>query len=133
MADRSLWFESHLFADASGRRARAAAERLGDEVHARILGVGDRLAATSAAVAQQFYRHAAAMWQTLGADDFGRWVGLGQDLLTVDPANRDTALAFFSVTPKAVASGGIVELAAWCAIGRRLAAVSRRLGVTFFE
>jgi hypothetical protein len=131
--NRSLWFESHLFADRAGRRARLAAERLGADIHEQILTLGDQLAATSAAVAQQFYRHAAAVWLALGAEDFGRWVGLGQDLLTVEPANRDAALAYFSVVPKAVARGGIAALAAWSTIGRDLAAVSRRLGAIFFE
>jgi len=130
---RSLWFESHLFADPAGRRARVAAEQLGTDVHEQILAVGDQLATTSAAVAQQFYRHAAAVWQAVGANDFARWADGGQELLTVEPANRDAALAYFSVTPKAVARGGIAELAAWCAIGRELTLVSRRLGATFFE
>src|SRR5438105_860161 len=118
MAERSVWFESHLFADPAGRRARAAAARLGADVHEQILAAGDLLAVTPAAVAQQFYRHAAAVWTSVGAEDFARWVGLGKDLLTVEPANRDAALAYFSVTPKAVHSAGIATLAAWCAIGR---------------
>jgi nitric oxide reductase NorD protein len=133
MADRSLWFESHLFGDPAGRRARALAARLGADVHAQILAIGDHLAATSAAVAQQYYRHAAAVWQALGAEDFRRWAGLGTDLLTVEPANRDAAQAFFSVPPRAVRCGGVAALASWCAIGRELAAVSRRLGAAFFE
>src|SRR5689334_14203649 len=116
MTDRFLWFESHLFADRAGRRAGEAAERLGAETHEHILIAGDRLAATSAAVAQQFYRHAAAVWHGLGADDFARWVALGQDLLAVEPPNRDAALAYFSVAPKAVAAVGVAGLSAWCAV-----------------
>ncbi len=132
-ATRSLWFESHLFADRAGRRARTAATQLGAAAHEQILVAGDQLAATSAAVAQQFYRYAAAVWQAVGADDFTGWVNRGQDLLTVEPANRDAALAYFSVPPAAVARAGSAALTAWCGIGRELAAVSRRLGATFFE
>jgi nitric oxide reductase NorD protein len=133
MADRSLWFESHLFADRRGRRARADCEQLGAQAHEVILAAGDRLASTSPVVAQQFYRHAAAAWQAFGADDFARWVDLGVALLTSEPAQRDSALAYFCVAPKALARGGLERLEAWCAAGVRVAAVSRKLGATFFE
>jgi nitric oxide reductase NorD protein len=133
MPDRSLWFESHLFADRAGRRAREAGERLGPSIHEQILAAGDRLAAASPAVAQQFYRHAAAVWQTSGPDTFDRWLAFGQDLLGDEPSHRDAALAYFSVTPKAVASAGINHLSAWCATGKRVATVSRKLSAAFFQ
>ncbi len=133
MADRSLWFESHLLADRIGRRAHAAAERLGPETHERILSAGDRLAAVSPAAAQQFYRRAAAVWQALGPADFDGWFELGHDLLLNEPSQRDAALAYFSVAPKAVASAGLDRLGDWCAIGKRVGAMSRKLGAVFFE
>ena len=131
--NRSLWFESHLFADRAGRRAREAGERLGPQIHEPILAAGDRLAAASPAVAQQFYRHAAAVWEVIGADEFDRWLVFGQDLLGSEPSHRDAALAYFSVTPKAVASAGIQRLSAWCATGKRVAVVSRKLSAAFFH
>jgi nitric oxide reductase NorD protein len=130
---RSLWFESHLFADRAGRRARVACERLGAPVHERILQAGDRLASASPAVAQQFYRQAPGIWLAVGAEDFDRWTDLGRNLLTNDVAHRDAALAYFSVAPKAVARAGLARLAAWCALGKRLATISRKLGAAFFE
>jgi nitric oxide reductase NorD protein len=133
MTDRSLWFESHLFADRAGRRAREAGERLGPQIHEQILAAGDRFAAASPAVAQQFYRHAAAVWHALGPDGFGRWLVFGQDLLSSEPSHRDAALAYFSATPKAVADAGILRLSAWCATGKRVAVLSRKLGAAFFQ
>ena len=133
MADRSLWFEAHLFADRAGRRAREACERLGPQIHELILAAGDRLAAASPAVAQQFYRHAAAVWAAIGPDEFDRWLAFGQDLLGGEPSHRDAALAYFSVTPRAVASAGIPRLSAWCATGKRVAVVSRKLSAAFFH
>src|SRR5262245_39578687 len=131
MAERSLWFESHLFADRAGRRAREACEQLGPDVHEKILVAGDRLAGVSAAVAQQFYRHAAAVWRALGPGDFDRWFGLGHELLANEPSHRDAALAYFSVAPRVVAAAGVARLAAWCEIGAHVAAISRKLGATF--
>jgi nitric oxide reductase NorD protein len=132
MSERSLWFESHLFADRTGRRAREACEQLGPGVHGQILAAGDRLARVSAAVAQQFYRHAAAAWRAFGAVDFERWFMLGHGLLAGEPAHRDAALAYFSVSPKGAAAAGIGRLALWCETGMRVATVSRKLGATFF-
>jgi nitric oxide reductase NorD protein len=131
--ERSLWFESHLFADRAGRRAREACERLGPQIHEEILAAGDRLAAVSPAVAQQFYRHAPAVWEAIGADEFERWLAFGQDLLGNEPSHRDAALAFFSVTPKAVARAGMQRLSAWCATGKRVATLSRKLSAAFFQ
>ena len=133
MADRSLWFESHLLGDRAGRRARAACARLGAATHEQMLRIGDQLASTSSAVAQQFYRNAAPVWDALGPDDFTRWVALGEGLLTTEPGLRDAALAFFSVAPTTIARAGIHALTSWCATGRRVAVVSRRLAASFFE
>jgi nitric oxide reductase NorD protein len=133
MADRSLWFESHLLADRAGRRARQACEHLGPEIHQRILSAGDRLAKSSPAIAQQFYRHAADVWRAVGEPDFERWLQLGT-ALTEDPgATRDAGLAYFSVPARALARAGTDRLHAWCTAGRDVATVSRKLGATFFE
>jgi nitric oxide reductase NorD protein len=133
MSQRALWFESHLFADRAGRRARTACEQLGAQTHETILAAGDRLAAASVSVAQQFYRHAAGVWQTVGARDFDAWLRLGQDLLTGNPPSGDAALAYFSVTPRALSRVGLAGVTAWCATGKSVTAVSRKLGETFFE
>ncbi len=130
---RALWFESHLFGDREGRRAHAAAERLGPQAHTTILAVADRLATASPVVAQQFYRCAWAVWTVLGAESFARWADLGCALLTHDLALRDAALAYFSVRPRALARMGLDRLQTWCEAGARVAAVSRKLGAVFFE
>jgi nitric oxide reductase NorD protein len=136
MTERSLWLDARLLAERAGRRARAAAEQLGARVHDAILVVGDDLAAASPAVAQQFYRHAAAVWRSCGAEDFARWVALGRELLRTEslsspPEQRAAALAYFSVAPAAVAQAGIARMAAWCDLSRRVATASRKLGATF--
>jgi nitric oxide reductase NorD protein len=110
-----------------------AAERLGPAVHGTILVAGDRLAAASPVVAQQFYRRAAVAWETFGAQGFSRWVNMGYTLLTSEPALRDAALAYFSVPPKALARAGLERLGAWCDAGVRVSARSRKLGAVFFE
>lgn len=133
MADRSLWFESHLFADRAGRRARAAAERLGPAVHETILAAGDRLATASPVVAQQYYRRAAAVWQVFGAQGFGRWLEMGHALLTREPALRDAALAYFGVESRGLGRIGLDRLRGWCDIGVHVSAASRKLGAVFFE
>ena len=73
------------------------------------------------------------MWQAVGPDDFDRWLVFGQDLLGNEASHRDAALAYFSVAPKAVASAGIEHLSAWCATGKRVAVVSRKLSAAFFQ
>lgn len=133
MSTRALWFESHLFADRGGRRARAACAALGSVVHEHILAIGDRLARESAIVAQQFYRNAPALWQAVGAADFERWVALGEALLSGEGAHRDAALAHFSVAPNVVAECGVAGLESWGNMARSLAKRSRRLAATFLE
>jgi len=133
MSTRSLWFEAHLLADPAGRRARRAGEALGETVHEQILAGGDRLAKESAIVAQQFYRHAAAVWQAVGADDFATWMGLGESQLSGEAANREAALAHFSVAPKVVAQCGVAALARWNDLARSIGKSSRRLAATFLE
>jgi hypothetical protein len=128
---RSLWFESHLFADRAGRRARDACQRLGSDVHDEILARGDRLATLSPNIAQQYYKSAAGIWQATGGDGFKRWFDLGFDLLTAEAMPRDAAMAFFAMSAKTTTSAGLDRLAAWCVLGKQVAAVSRKLGATF--
>lgn len=129
---RSLWFESHLFSDRAGRRARDAAERLGAAIHERILANGDRLATLSATIAQQYYKNAAAVWEAAGAADFERWFDLGYGLLTEHQTPRDAAAAYFSLPAKIVTAAGLPKLTEWCLLGSQLARISRKLAGTFF-
>lgn len=131
MSTRALWFESHLLSEPAGRRAQRAAEALGKEVHEYLLSTGDQLAKDSAIVAQQFYRQAAATWQMLGRADFEIWTSLGMAQLSGDSANRDAALAIFSVPPKVLGQCGMESLRSWDELARTIAKSSRRLAATF--
>jgi nitric oxide reductase activation protein len=133
MTQRALWFESHLLSDPAGRRARADCERLGEQAHRRILGEGDRLAAASPVVAQEFYKRAAAAWRAFGEAGFKRWVDLGGDLLALETGQRDAALAFFSVSARALATVGVDRLADWAAAAVEIAAESKRLSAVFLQ
>ena len=130
---RSLWFENHLLSDRAGRQARADGERLGSEIHEQILARGDRLAITSATVAQQYYRRAPALWQQLGPEGFARWAALGESLLNPQQPNREAALAFFSLTPAAVGRAGLERLQHWSDLAAGIAARARKLGAGFLE
>lgn len=130
---RGVWLGSHLLDDSEGAAAHAACEALGADAHAHLLQVGDRLAATSAVLAQRYYRRAAAAWAAWGADGFARWVGLGEQLATGEPSSRDGAMAYFALAPLAFGRDGLETAAAWCALGRELAATSNKLAATFFR
>lgn len=132
-AFRSVWLGSHLLDDPTGAAAHAAAQALGSAVHARLLEVGDGLAAISAVLAQRYYRQAAAVWTAYGAEAFERWVALGESLATVEPTSRDAAMAFFAVTPAGFGRGGLATAADWCALGHALAATSPKLAAIFFR
>ncbi len=130
---RGVWLGSHLLDDPDGAAAHAAAQALGPAVHARLLADGDRLAAVSAVLAQRFYRRAAQVWTAFGTDGFERWLALGERLATDEPLCRDGAVAFFTVSPAAFGRGGLETAAAWCALGRELAATSGKLAAIFFR
>src|SRR6185369_9906698 len=130
---RSVWLGSHLLNDATGAAAHAEAQALGPSVHARLLEVGDRLAASSAVLAQRYYRRAAAAWRTFGPEGFARWLALGEALATVEPVCRDGAMAFFSVAPANFGRGELDTAAAWCALGRELASTSTKLAAIFMR
>ena len=110
---------------------RAAA--LGPAVHAELLAAGDRLAETSALLALRAYEHAAPAWSRFGEAGFRRWWTLGHELATGEPACREGALAYFGVAPADFGRGGVDTAAAWCALGREVARVSRRLATAFLE
>ncbi|MBX3023304.1 hypothetical protein KF840_00165 [bacterium] len=130
---RAVWLSSHLLDDPEGAAAHAAAEALGAAVHAPMLQVGDRLAALSAVLAQRYYRRAAAAWEAFGADGFAEWVRLGEDLAGGEPACRDGAMAYFALAPAAFGREPLSTAAAWCGLGRELAATSSKLAATFFR
>jgi hypothetical protein len=130
---RSVWLGSHLLNDPAGAAAHAAAQALGPAVHGTILAAGDRLAASSAVLAQRYYRRAAAAWNAFGADGFGSWLALGERLASEEPVCREGAAAFFNVQPSAFGRAGVETAAAWGAIGRELAATSPKLAAIFFR
>ena len=63
---RNLWLGPHLLQEESGAAAHRAAEDLGQAAHESILAIGDRLAESSALLAQCYYRNAAQAWQSFG-------------------------------------------------------------------
>ena len=130
---RSVWLGSHLLNEPTGAAAHAAAQALGPGVHARLLEAGDRLAATSAVLAQRYYRRAAAVWSAFGAEGFARWLALGESLAAGDPACRDGAGAFFTLTASGFGRGRLDAATVWCDLGRELAATSPKLAALFFR
>ncbi|MCC6764277.1 MAG: VWA domain-containing protein [Deltaproteobacteria bacterium] len=126
---RSLWYESrHLDAGAAELRPRLAAL----PAHARdlLLAVGDRLAATSLTLAQQYCRQAPAAW-ALGEGAFARWVAGGERLALGDHGSRNAAASYFAEAPAALASLPAAELDAWLTLASDVLVVSRRLGEAF--
>src|SRR5258708_5981815 len=133
MTARGVWLSSHLLNDPAGAAAHAAAQGLGCEVHARLLGAGGHLAAAPPMLAQRYYRRAAAAWSAFGAAGFERWLALGETLAASEPLCRDGATAFFNLSPAGFGRGGLDSAAAWCALGRELAATSSKLAAIFFR
>ncbi len=130
---RSLWLGSHLLTDPAGAAAHEEAAALGPAVHERLLAAGDRLAAASATLAQQYYRQAAAAWKSFGSVEFDRWFTLGEKLATSEPVCRDGAAAYFAVPPSGFGRGGLKTATAWCRLGRELAMTSPKLSGIFFK
>src|SRR5438876_9962039 len=115
---RSVWFESrHLDAGAPALRAELAA--LGSDACESVLAVGDRLAAASLTLAQQYCRRAPAAWQ-FGEGFFRRWVAHGETLATVEPASREAAAAYFGIDVSALATLAADDFDAWVALARRV-------------
>src|SRR6185369_5258615 len=92
-----------------------------------------RLATTSVALAQRYYRRAAAAWKHFGETGFARWVTLGEDLAVTEPVCREGAIAFFAVPPRSFGSGGLETAGAWWQLGREIAATSRKLAGIFLR
>ena len=122
------WLDSRAATDPTLGAADRRAAALGPAAHAIVLAAGDRLAAISDALAERFYRHAAAAWEAFGGDGFARWVALGEELA---PVAREGAMAYFALPPARL--GGLAAATAWCRLGREVARTSRRLAVAFFE
>jgi len=126
---RSLWFESrHL--DVGAPRLRAELDALDPDAREEILAIGDRLAAVSLTLAQQYCRRAPAA-RRLGTDAFRRWVELCTALATEEPASRDAAAAYFAAAPEPFATLPEASTRLWSDLARRTLAVSRRLGELF--
>jgi nitric oxide reductase NorD protein len=88
------WLAPHLAVDRSVQAADHAAAQLGDSVHAQLIAAGERLAQHSDATALTFYRRAAQVFGTLGAESFERWFEIGVSLAAGDDA---AARAFFAL------------------------------------
>jgi len=126
---RSLWFESrHL--DVGAPRVRAELDALAPDVREEVLATGDRLAAVSLTLAQQYCRRAPAA-RRLGDDAFQRWVQLGAAFATEEPYSRDAAAAYFAVAPEPLAALPAASMELWSGLARRTLGVSRRLGELF--
>jgi nitric oxide reductase NorD protein len=131
--ERDLWLNARFLSTPEGAAAQRDLNDINPEVRHVALVAGDRLAAVSVTLAQQCYRHAAAAWQTFGPAGFARWLALGAELATVEPACRDGAEAYFNTAPEAFGDGGVDTATAWCALGRDLLRLSRKLGGVFFR
>src|SRR5262245_52169348 len=132
-AQRSLWLTPRFLQERTCATAHAHAEALGRTIHEELLATGDRLAATSVALAQRYYRRAAAAWKQFGATGFARWVKLGEELATTEPISREGAVAFFAVPPRSFGSGGLETAAAWWQLAREIAETSRKLAGIFLR
>ena len=126
---RSLWFESrHLDTGAPELRARLAA--LPDDERAVLLGVGDRLAALSLTLAQQYCRRAPDAW-ALGVEAFTHWIAGAERLAGGDHGSRNAAAAYFTLPPAMLAALAPRDLDAWLTLAHDVLATSRRLGEAF--
>lgn len=129
---RALWLEGHLLGDAEGRAAHEEARSLGPPVHAELLAWGDRLALLSPLLAQSYYRRAASVRQAFDRDGFEAWAALGEALAAEEPVCREGALAYFTI-PADGFRAGAATAREWCRLGRRVVAVSAKLGALFFK
>ena len=126
---RSLWFESrHL--EAGAPELRAAISALPEAAHDVLLTVGDRLAAISLTLEQQYCRQAPAAWE-LGAAAFARWVDGGERLAAGEHGSRSAAAAYFALPPALLTSRPPADLEAWLTLAGDVLLASRRLGEAF--
>ncbi len=126
---RSLWFESrHLEAGAPAVRAEIAA--LAETDRENLLAHGDRLAAISLTLAQQYCRQAPAAWR-LGAPAFARWIAAGERLASGEHGSRAAAASYFALPPASLTALRPAHLARWLELATAVLAASRRLGEAF--
>ena len=126
---RSVWFESrHLDAGAPALRGELAA--LDAAAREEVLAAGDRLAAVSLTLAQQYCRRAPAV-RRRGEAAFRRWLRPGEALAAEEPASREAAAAYFALDAAALAALPDADLDVWLGLARRVLGVSRRLGELF--
>jgi hypothetical protein len=126
---RSLWFESlHLETGAPELR-RQLADLPPAECDV-LLAVGDRLAAISLTLAQQYCRQAPAAW-TLGRAAFARWVAGGERLAGGEHGSRTAAAAYFALPPAQLTGLPAADLDAWLTLAGDVLVTSRRLGEAF--
>jgi hypothetical protein len=126
---RSLWFESrHLDTGAPELRATIAA--LPEDARETLLTVGDRLAAISLTLAQQYCRQAPAAW-ALGVAAFLRWVAGAERLAGGDHGSRNAAAAYFALAPETITSLRPADLEGWLRLAHDVLVTSRRLGEAF--
>ena len=126
---RALWFESrHLESGAPGLHAALAA--LDPAARAELLETGDRLAATSLTLAQQYCRRAPAAWR-LGAGAFRAWVARGERLALAESGSRAAALAYFGLEPARLLAVPAADLDLWIDLAVRVLGTSRRMGEVF--
>lgn len=130
---RSLWLGPHLLNDPAGAEAHSQAEALGEEVHEELLAVGDRLAESSAILAQHYYRNAARSWRELGAEGFATWVALGERIAGTDPVSREGANAYFAVAPDELGAQPLARLSDWCDTAMSIAERSNKLAGLFLQ
>ncbi len=130
---RNLWLGPHLLNEPEGAAAHQAAAALGPEAHEEILAIGDRLAESSAILAQHYYRNAAAARRALGARGFGEWVAVGEQIAGTDPISREGANAYFSVSVAALGQQPLATLTSWRDTAMRVAEVSNKLAGLFLR
>ena len=131
---RHLWFDSrHLLGNPAGQTLLGELEALGGRVRETILTTGDRLAGISLTLAQTFCRTAPTAWRVFGAEEFPRWVAIGERLASEEPSSRDGAAAYFAIDPQGLSTLGLGLTETWADIGRETLKVSRRLGAQFFQ
>jgi nitric oxide reductase NorD protein len=126
---RGLWFESrHL--DAGDSQVLPDLAALGAEEREEVLATGDRVAAVSLTLAQQYCRRAAAGWR-LGPVEFHRWVDRGLRLAAAETGSRAAAASYFALAPAALAALPATDVDTWIDLSCRVLEASRRLGEVF--
>ncbi len=130
---RNLWLGPHLLNEPEGAAAHEAAAALGADTHEEILAIGDRLAESSAILAQHFYRNAAGAWRHLGPEGFRAWIALGEQIAGTDPVSREGGNAYFSVSVAGLGQQPMAILLAWRDTAMRVAEIASKLSGLFLR